>query len=145
MNPARLSLKLSSQIRMTNDDIRRNNEFLMTKAANAPLRGFRHSGFGFLSSFVIRHSTTCAIRVHGPNTCGKTKGASPLPLCRKRSRARVSFFAVGLFVSATLSPAAEPSALPPEQSTWADFVETDFPFFSSVLDARKLGHELPAD
>src|SRR5438045_570128 len=36
---------------MTNDEIR------MTKPANAPLRVFRHSGFGFLSSFVIRHSS----------------------------------------------------------------------------------------
>jgi len=41
----------SSQIRMTNDEIR------MTKPANAPLRVFRHSGFGFLLSFVIRHSS----------------------------------------------------------------------------------------
>ncbi|MDB6024188.1 MAG: hypothetical protein JWM68_411 [Verrucomicrobiales bacterium] len=31
------------------------------------------------------------------------------------------------------------------KSAWADFVETNFPFFSSTLDARKLGHELPAD
>ena len=30
-------------------------------------------------------------------------------------------------------------------SAWADFVETNFPFFSSVLDARKLGDGLPAD
>jgi len=28
---------------------------------------------------------------------------------------------------------------------WADFVEPDFPFFSSVLDARQLGSGLPAD
>src|SRR5437667_6106379 len=34
---------------MTNDEIRRNDEILMTKPA------FRDSGFGFLSSFVIRH------------------------------------------------------------------------------------------
>src|SRR5713101_3213972 len=44
----------SSQIRMTNDEIRRNDEILMTKPANAPLRVFRHAGFGFLSSFVIQ-------------------------------------------------------------------------------------------
>src|SRR5439155_12670677 len=35
-----------------------------------------HSGFGFLSSFVIRHSTTCANQVHGPNACGKNERAS---------------------------------------------------------------------
>ncbi|HEV8542474.1 MAG TPA: DUF6797 domain-containing protein, partial [Verrucomicrobiae bacterium] len=28
---------------------------------------------------------------------------------------------------------------------WADFVEPDFPFFSSTLDARKLGDGLPDD
>ena len=44
-----------------------------------------------------------------------------------------------------MSPAAEPSANPSPQAPWADFVETNFPFFSSVLDARQLGHELPAD
>src|SRR5207245_1277976 len=44
---------------MTNDEIRRNDEIRMSKPAIAPLSAFRHSGFGFLSSFVIRHSTTC--------------------------------------------------------------------------------------
>ena len=44
-------MNYSSQIRMTNDEIRRNDEILMTKPANAPLRVFRHSGFGFHSSF----------------------------------------------------------------------------------------------
>src|SRR5262245_7052295 len=32
-----------------------------------------------------------------------------------------------------------------EPAAWADFVETNFPFFSSVLDARKLGAGWPAD
>jgi len=48
----------NSQTRMTNDEIRRNDEIRMTKSAIAPQRAFRHSGFGFHSSFVIRHSTT---------------------------------------------------------------------------------------
>ena len=39
---------------MTNDEIRRNDEIQMTKPANEQLI-FRHSSFGFLSSFVIRH------------------------------------------------------------------------------------------
>src|SRR6266699_1488866 len=42
---------------MTNDEIRRNDEIRMTKPAIAQLRAFPHSGFGFLSSFVIRHSS----------------------------------------------------------------------------------------
>jgi len=46
---------------MTNDEMRRNDEIQMTKPATAQLRVFRHSGFGFLSSFVIRHSTTWLI------------------------------------------------------------------------------------
>src|SRR5947207_2500689 len=41
---------------MTNDKTRKNDEIRMTKPATAPPRTFRHSGFGFLSSFVIRHS-----------------------------------------------------------------------------------------
>src|ERR1043166_8624963 len=39
----------ATQIRMTNDKIQR------TKPAPAPRRTFRHSDFGFLSSFVIRY------------------------------------------------------------------------------------------
>src|SRR5206468_11269036 len=42
---------------MTNDEIRRNDEIRMTKPATAQLRVFRHSGFGFHSSFVIGHSS----------------------------------------------------------------------------------------
>src|ERR1051325_6497619 len=60
-------------------------------------------------------------------------------------RTPVCFSAIGFFVSAVMSPAAEPSANPAERPAWADFVETNYPFFSSVLDARKLGHGLPAD
>jgi glucose/arabinose dehydrogenase/cytochrome c2 len=33
----------------------------------------------------------------------------------------------------------------PAATPWADWVEPDFPFFSSVLDARHAGPELPAD
>jgi len=32
-----------------------------------------------------------------------------------------------------------------ERNAWADFVEPGFPFFSSVLDARELGKDWPAD
>src|SRR5262245_39942394 len=31
------------------------------------------------------------------------------------------------------------------KTLWSDFMETNFPFFSSTLDARKLGKELPGD
>ena len=34
---------------------------------------------------------------------------------------------------------------PANNRTWSDFVETNFPFFSSVLDARKIGNGLPAN
>src|SRR5437867_9672206 len=65
-----------SQIRMTNDEIRRNDEIPMTKTACAQHRAFRYSSFGFLSSFVIRHSSfnfLCAfLSVFGwqPPACG---------------------------------------------------------------------------
>src|ERR1041385_1488 len=44
-----------SQIRMMNDEIRRNREIRMTKTANAQRRTLRHPGLGFLSSLVIGH------------------------------------------------------------------------------------------
>src|SRR5438093_9322666 len=45
---------------MTNDEIRKNTEIRMTNQAIASPSALRHSGLGFLSSLVIRHSTTCA-------------------------------------------------------------------------------------
>src|SRR5207249_1934223 len=81
-----LSMNLDFQTRMTNDEIRRNDQIRMTKPATAQLRAIGHSGFGFLWSLVIGHSTTFANPVHDPNACEKTrKGAlqeQPLPLNR---------------------------------------------------------------
>jgi hypothetical protein len=51
--------------------------------------------------------------------------------------ARTLFGAVALAAAAGAASGAQPA--------WADFVERDFPFFSSVLDARRLGNGLPAD
>ena len=45
-------------------------------------------------------------------------------------------------------PAAAPAqarAAAPVDTRWADWVEPDFPFFSSVLDARRAGAGLPSD
>src|SRR5712671_4195032 len=42
---------------MTNDEIRRNDEIRMTKPPIGHAGAIRHSGFGFLSSFVIRISS----------------------------------------------------------------------------------------
>lgn len=41
--------------------------------------------------------------------------------------------------------AADKPAAPAEPSPWGDFVEKDFPFFSSVLDARDVGEGFPKD
>src|SRR5438067_13902026 len=49
-----------SQTRMTNDEIRRNYQIRMTKPATAQLGALGHSGFGFLSSLVIRLLTSAA-------------------------------------------------------------------------------------
>src|SRR5205814_2163443 len=59
-NERGLSMNRTSQIRMTNDEIRRNTEIRMTKPAIALLSVVQHSSFGFLSSFVIRHSRTAS-------------------------------------------------------------------------------------
>lgn len=48
------------------------------------------------------------------------------------------FFAIGLAIHGAEKPTPAPSP-------WGEFVEADFPFFSSVVDARKLGDGLPAD
>src|SRR5438552_13608565 len=42
-----------SQARVTNDEIRRNDQIRMTKPATAQLRAIGHSGFGFLWSLAI--------------------------------------------------------------------------------------------
>lgn len=40
---------------------------------------------------------------------------------------------------------APPSPAKPASSPWGDFVEKDFPFFSSVLDCREVGSGFPKD
>ena len=58
-------------------------------------------------------------------------------------------FIVGFCAVSATSPAAaaEKAASPTIAGleVWGDFVETNFPFFSSTLDARKLGRGLPSD
>ncbi|MDB6005090.1 MAG: hypothetical protein JWR15_2077, partial [Prosthecobacter sp.] len=46
---------------------------------------------------------------------------------------------------ATAALAADKPAAPAAPSPWGDFVEKDFPFFSSVLDAREVGEGFPKD
>src|SRR5947208_13314423 len=79
-NERGLSMNCDSKTRMTNDETRRNDQIRMTKPASAQLRTIGHSGFGFLWSLVIGHSTTFANPVHDPNACEKTrKGALQEP------------------------------------------------------------------
>ena len=52
-----LSMNRNFQIRITNDEIRRNTEIRMMKPPSALRRVVRPSSFGFLASFVIRHSS----------------------------------------------------------------------------------------
>ena len=60
-----------------------------------------------------------------------------------------AFFAtaVCLLLFKTSLVAQEPNASEAlgAKGTWADFVETNFPFFSSALDARGLGQNFPSD
>jgi len=51
---------------------------------------------------------------------------------------------LAVWLSGILPLTAQSSASRPA-SPWGDFVERDFPFFSSVLDARTLGSDWPAD
>ncbi len=52
---------------------------------------------------------------------------------------------LALLILATATLAAEKPVTPATPSPWGDFVEKDFPFFSSVLDARELGEGFPKD
>src|ERR1051326_782070 len=54
-NETRISVNHTSRIRMTNDEIRTSTEIQMTNPLVASLTAHRPSGFGFPSSFVIRH------------------------------------------------------------------------------------------
>src|SRR5437867_2604346 len=56
-DPAACPMNRRSQIRRTNDQIRRNTEIRMTKRLMALPNALGNSGFGFLLSFVIRHSS----------------------------------------------------------------------------------------
>jgi cytochrome c2/glucose/arabinose dehydrogenase len=56
-----------------------------------------------------------------------------------KSRALLAFLAL------TTTLAAQKADKPATPSPWGDFVEKDFPFFSSVLDARDVGEGFPKD
>src|SRR6058998_2925715 len=76
-----ISMDRDSQTRMTNDEMRRNDEIRRTKPAIAQLGAFGHSGFGFHSSFVIRHSSfviqrLMQIRFMVPKRAKKASGLS---------------------------------------------------------------------
>ena len=66
-----------------------------------------------------------------------------------RSSARTTFLALVLSFFNVASHSAEPVAEKVEAvqppAPWAGFVEPNFPFLSSVVDARSLGDGLPAD
>ncbi len=49
------------------------------------------------------------------------------------------------FLTITTTLAAQTADAPATPSPWGDFVEKDFPFFSSVLDARDAGEGFPKD
>jgi len=48
-------------------------------------------------------------------------------------------------MSGLTRPAAEPRQRPAPEQRWAEWIESDFPFFSSVLDARRAGAGFPTD
>src|SRR5687768_17237652 len=47
-------------------------------------------------------------------------------------------------VSVQPALAAQPPQAAPAAAAWADWIERDFPFFSSALDARQAGASFPA-
>jgi uncharacterized protein DUF6797 len=60
--------------------------------------------------------------------------------------ARALTCAVGVVTAVVAGSASPVDRQPPHPTTaWGDWVEPDFPFFSSVLDARHAGKAFPAD
>ena len=53
--------------------------------------------------------------------------------------------AIGALLLGLVNETASGATLRADENRWNDFVETNFPFFSSVLDARKAGDEFPGD
>src|ERR1051326_9016437 len=80
---------------------------------------------------------------------GKVPASMAAAMARIQPLALACFVAVGWWGSAAGALAADPLADPQDalsgRRLWGDFVETNFPFFSCVLDARKAGDGLPAD
>lgn len=63
----------------------------------------------------------------------------------KRSGARLAMLLVGWSVLAVTSSAEESMSITLPKSSWAEWIEEDFPFFSSVLDARQRSDPLLKD
>jgi len=111
----RLSMNHPSQIRMT-------------KPANAPLRVFRHSGFGFLSSFVIQRFVQ--VRFLVPMHANKERRLSMNHVAQQPSRLRVAAAsrrrhehrAGGPMHSQAKTPARTPALHPPGNS-WANYMQ----------------------
>ncbi len=57
----------------------------------------------------------------------------------------MKFRALLAFLALTTTIVAQKADTPATPSPWGDFVEKDFPFFSSVLDARDVGEGFPKD
>ncbi|MFN0074992.1 MAG: DUF6797 domain-containing protein [Prosthecobacter sp.] len=57
----------------------------------------------------------------------------------------MKFRALLALLALTTSLVAQKANTPATPSPWGDFVEKDFPFFSSVLDARDVGEGFPKD
>ena len=68
---------------------------------------------------------------------------------RDKSQRHRLVLAISVSLVCTMLPASAPQAVVEQGSqplsNWADWVEPDFPFFSSVLDARRAGAGFPAN
>ena len=64
-----------------------------------------------------------------------------MPLYRNQAR---SLYAIGLLLLLSLFSFGQKESAG-NSTPWADWVEPDFPFFSSILDARKAGSGFPKD
>ncbi len=62
------------QIRLTNDEIRSNDEIPNAKRVNGQPKALRHSSFGFLSSFVLGALSLCLLAVAPAVSAGTSTG-----------------------------------------------------------------------
>src|SRR6266404_4055795 len=130
---------------MTNDEIRRNDEIRMTKPPIGHASAIRHSNFGILSSFVIRHSSfrwaapdrRSTLRVSGPIALGL--GSIVALVCWAPLVARAATEAAASYANPVLAgDYPDPSVIRVGREYWATATSSEWGPQFPILHSRDL-------